>query len=74
MTTVAGIRDVQFFRQQRIGDGKTVVSARMPLHINRHRHVTANAIAAAFMFVAGRVNYWRFGITALVTAHTKVIS
>ena len=74
MATVAGIRDVQFFRQERVWNRKTVVATRMPLHIHRDRHVTADAIAAAFMLMVDWINFWRFGEAAIVTAHTEVIS
>src|SRR5579863_6922336 len=46
MAPITGIGNAQLLRKQRIRNGKSVVVARMPLHIDRHRHVTANAVVA----------------------------
>ena len=51
-----------------------MVTARMPLHINRYRHVATNAITAAFVFMFRRVNFRRFRIAAIVTAHAEVVA
>jgi len=46
-----------------VGDSKTVIVSRVPLHICRGRHVTIDAIASTFarlvMSVAGRIDFGR---------------
>lgn len=78
MASVAGVGDAKALGHERIGNGKAVISTRMPLHIGgvRHMAVDAEVAFAAFGMVGmgERLDLRAVGIRAVVTAHAKRVA
>lgn len=78
MASVAGVGDAKALGHERIGNGKAVISARMPLHVGGMRHVAVDAeVAFAVFGVVGmgeRLDLWAIGVRAVVTTHAKRIA
>jgi len=78
VAAIAGVRDVQFLGQQRIGNGETMIVARVPLHVHRHRQVAADTFAALarelVVTVAGSVYHRRFRIPAVVAFQAQIVA
>ena len=78
MASVAGVGDAKALGHEGVGDGKAVISARMPLHVSGVRHVAVDAeVAFAVFGVAGmgeRLDFRAVGMRAVVTAHAKRVA
>ena len=81
MTAITGIRDGQLFGQEWVGNGEAMVVPPVPLHINRHRRMAADALTAfvgqLVMAVLGGIDDWSVGEAGIIpqmTAHTQRVA
>lgn len=78
MASVAGVGDAKALGHEGIGNGKAVISARMPLHVSGVRHVAVDAEVAFAVFgvvrMGERLDLWAVGIRAIVTTHAKRVA
>ena len=80
VAAVAGVGDVQFLGQQRIGNGEAVIVPGVALHINRHRHVAADALVAGVRAGGGMMGMFErdddrgVGEAAVVAAQAEIVA
>lgn len=78
MASVAGVGDAKALGHKGVGDGKAVISPRMPLHVSGVRHVAVDAEVAFAVFgvvrMGERLDLRAVGMRAVVTAHAKRVA
>ena len=78
MAAVAGIGDLELFRQQGIRDGKPVIAAGVALHISRLGHMTSDTLIACrphrMMRMSRRIDLWRWRVWRRVAGKAQTIT
>lgn len=78
MASVAGVGDAKALGHEGVGDGKAVISTRMPLHVGGMRHMAVDAEIASAVFevmrMSERLDLRAVGIRAVVTTHAKRVA